>query len=555
MKSSSVVLFLVLLGGCVQVGEEPSAKDAGEIVEPTEEPATQTKQPSPEEQKEAIPPEPPPETMIFEVRVPDNTPEGDLIFLRYWHPTPPVGVSKVKNAIQMEKVAPFTYRVEVRLEDFKGRDPGYTGIEYIYVRADWWDTNTAEALTAEEADFWVHDISHWANRYRQVTFEPGKIQRDVVKRWRWFPPNGTPVENTSSITPTGTFPKRVNGIEFRSGQGITDGYLPSYDNYFEPLAQRLKNNGYTWIAVYPPWQWIDDDPPKIGNMLELGLGDPPNYPDEKLILQIKSFKKAGLKVLVAPQICCTSIDTNDRSREWQETYMDEVERFLVHYARIAQETNSDAFLFEPYLIPSDKNEEERVDQMLQAVREVYTGEIGTKVSPFILDFTEEPTYEVAGVIPDVADLTWGDSVDFILYPSEGRISPLDNPTKEQLVEGVGELLNVVKPVYDAFGKPVIVQTSEPSVKGSWKYKPFLLEGFIPGEVDDDNSWVLHEYSGQDQARIVDAYFEAIRQRPWIIGLIQFGYGHWDFPLLGSWSIRGQPAEDVWRKWNDLIYQQ
>jgi len=49
-----------------------------------------------------------PETMAFEVKVPSNTPEEDLIFLRYWHPTPPVGVSEVTNAIQMERVAPFT---------------------------------------------------------------------------------------------------------------------------------------------------------------------------------------------------------------------------------------------------------------------------------------------------------------------------------------------------------------------------------------------------------------------------------------------------------------
>jgi hypothetical protein len=495
-----------------------------------------------------------PETMAFEVKVPSNTPEEDLIFLRYWHPTPPVGVSEVTNAIQMERVAPFTYRVEVKLEDFKGRDAGYTGIEYRYVRADWWDMSTAEVLTAEEADFWVHDVSNWGDRYRQVAFDPGKIQKDVIKRWRWFPRDGIPVENTSDIVAEGTFLQRVNGIEFRSGQGIQDLYLPSYDNYFDSLAQRLKEKNYTWAAVYPPWDWIREDPlPLVGNPIDYGREDP-SYPDEKLILQIRALKKAGLKILLAPQICCTSIGTQNRSEEWKAVYLDEVEKFLVHFALIAQQTGSDAFLFEPYIIPSDRSEEERIDKMLRSVKEVYSGEVGTKVSPFILDFTDEPTYKVAGIIPGIADLSWGNSVDFILYPSEGRISSLDNPTKEQLVEGVGILLDVVKPVYDAFGKPVIVQTSEPSIKGSWKYKPFLLGGFIPGEGEEETGWELHEYSGEDQARIVDAYFEAIRQRPWIIGLIQFGYEHWDLPLLGNWSVRAKPAEDVWVKWNNLIYK-
>ena len=69
--------------------------------------------------------------------------------------------------------------------------------------------------------------------------------------------------------------------------------------------------------------------------------------------------------------------------------------------------------------------------------------------------------------------------------------------------------------------------------------------------DDDTAWEFHEYSGEDQTRLVDAYFEAVNQRPWIVGMFEFGYPFWDLPLLGGSEIRAKPAEDVWRKWNDM----
>jgi len=69
-------------------------------------PARQAEQSSPMVREETAP-EPLPETMIFELTVPDNTPVDDLIFLRYWNPTPPVDISEdeFRNTFLMKKVA------------------------------------------------------------------------------------------------------------------------------------------------------------------------------------------------------------------------------------------------------------------------------------------------------------------------------------------------------------------------------------------------------------------------------------------------------------------
>jgi predicted AAA+ superfamily ATPase len=57
-----------------------------------------------------------------------------------------------------------------------------------------------------------------------------------------------------------------------------------------------------------------------------------------------------------------------------------------------------------------------------------------------------------------------------------------------------------------------------------------------------------------QSRVVQAYFEAIKERPWVTGFFLFGYEYEERPLAVEWSARGKPAEDVWRKWNRVIYK-
>ena len=59
-------------------------------------------------------------------------------------------------------------------------------------------------------------------------------------------------------------------------------------------------------------------------------------------------------------------------------------------------------------------------------------------------------------------------------------------------------------------------------------------------------------SGEDLARVVNVYFQSIAERPWITGYSQFGYTHWENPLLPDLSVRGKPAEDLWQKWNKMI---
>lgn len=118
------------------------------------------------------------------------------------------------------------------------------------------------------------------------------------------------------------------------------------------------------------------------------------------------------------------------------------------------------------------------------------------------------------------------------------------------------MLDGVKQLYDRYQKPVFVRTAYNNVRKSWLGNTYYDISSIPWVSDPEQKLKESKYAfgPHDQARVLNAYFRAIAERPWVIGLAQFGYTHWEYPLAADLSVRGKPSEDLWRKWNALIYR-
>lgn len=511
MRIAVFMLLLAAVYGC-------SASQTGNAAEPVQE--------EPKELQTAA---------IFEVTVPKNTPEGDAINILYgaWNEE-----EQALDAIEipMEKTGEHTYTASLAADLAEGE------FEYIYSRNAWGDI-TSEYLPLRPEDSEPGNEFEYRNAKRRVALEPGKVQKDAVERWRWFPEGE--VIRKSSIEPSSNFRQRASGMEFRSGAGIQDLYIPGFEKFYNTTAEHIVSQGYNWVAVYPPWQWYEEDPPKLGNALELGVGEGPNYPsDAELRRHIKAFKDAGLRVSLEPQICCTSINREDRTDVWLDAYISEVNRFLVHHAQIAEETGAEMFLFDTF-----GADEARVTEMLHNVKKVYSGDIIVPISPFLYQ-----TDAATQTIPQAHEIPWAANADIFLFLGEGELTPKDNPTDAELKQGAGRNIDLMKPFLEEYDKPVIVRIAPFSIKQAWKGPSHYQKGRIPGESGGEDVWEYHSYSAEDQARTVNAYWQAAAEREWVAGLFNFGYWHWDMPMLPDWSIRGKPAEDAWRKWNEEIHE-
>jgi hypothetical protein len=480
----------------------------------------------------------------FKVVVPNNTPEQDNIHILI------TDIPPHSKELKMEKVGSSTYEISFSQSDL-GQAYDFPKIKYRYDRNGMGFT-TAEYLPEgikKEPKIAPEDEEGSSFAYRVTTFEEGKVQEDKIKRWRWFPEGKIVKEDISALGPTGKFLERVGGRKFLSGVGVEDLYVPQMDPFFDVLANRVKEKGYNFVVLYPPLQMKEvGGKPKIVNDLE----NNPNYPnDEKLIEHISAFKKKGLKVFMEPQVCCEANDTSNKSTSWWDTYIKEATAFLVQNAKVAEKSGVDALLFDTYNIDQEMSGySQKMQTMFNEAKKYYKGEMFAKVVPFLPEGTNSPK----GFIPDLDRMSWADDVDFFVYDAEGELSPKSNPTKAELAEGAGKLIDLTKTVYDTFGKPVLVRSSYFAVKQSWKSTPFYQSIVIPAEEKYDLGYAKGgELSTYDQARVDNAFFEAISKRPWVIGFVHFGYYHWDMPTLPHWSIRGRVAEDVWVKWNDFIF--
>lgn len=477
-------------------------------------------------------------TITFVVTVPKNTPSGDAIYMENHQ-------SNGIRAYRMKKAGSWTYRISFSPNELsRGTDGRY---HYRYVR------NRAGFHGAEHIapDDFAYREKHLGRSIPFSQVLAGGVQRDTIRRLRWFPHGNQPIKRRTALEPSGPILPRVNNTPFRSGQGIIDYWTPEFDPFVKPTARHLKSLGYGWAAIFPPWQWIKQDPlPVAGNERELGLGESPNYPnDAKLLGHLRAFRRAGLKVHLAPQLCCTTISTKDRSQAWWWQYFSEVERFILHHARLAQKARVDSFMVDLFDAQQSglPDLQSRIDGLVRKVREVYKGELGT------IMWIGGETPETASIYPSVNELTMVKDIDFYMAITTASISTSEAPTDEELKVGTGKVLDVVKELYETTGKPTIILLQSYGVQKAWKGDAYIRQKPIPGAGDNAARKKFHRFSSADQARTVHAYFEALRDRPWITGLWHFGYEFWEYPLLPDWSIRGEPAEDVFRKWNRVAY--
>jgi hypothetical protein len=249
------------------------------------------------------------------------------------------------------------------------------------------------------------------------------------------------------------------------------------------------------------------------------------------------------------------INYENKSIDWWRQYFTEIERFLIHYAKIASETGLEA-LFADITIGNtilenqqrelELFEQQRWAEIWDSIREVYDGEIGQMIWNL-------GVVKFSSTSPAADFVVWGDKLDFFYIQSEGEITSIENPNDEKLKIGVERELDAVKSFYNLYNKPIIIQTAYHSIKDCWRgFEYTQLGNSGCGESDPEDSCKF-SFSGYDQARIINIFFKSIKDKPWIIGYIHFGYWQYEMPLLPDWSIRGKAAEDVWEKWNNIIY--
>ena len=471
-------------------------------------------------------------SITFEVSAPANTPKEDIIFVKFesWKAFPLKRVSYEEGERQI-------WRGSIPISTL-----GYPGgkISYAYVRNNVHSEGT-EYFPPEREN--LEQPRHLPVELRTLEIQPGKTVKDEVLRWRWFPEDGEQPPDVPSTANRVLATPRINNELFQAGVIISDLWAEEFEALIDPTFAHLKKNNVTWIGIKPPWDYTQTDPlPKIENTTK----SVPGYPQDKLRLLIRKAKKAGFKVNLEPQICCSDPKMEGRLNKWYEEWARQLERWLEFHIKIANEEGVDLLILGPYWPESSPVEIGPIwENLVRRMRTDYNGK--TAISAGVMDIGGEvlPTAgQLAPMLP---------FIDYIVLSNWSELVRELNPSREEVVRGAKLLFNErIIPFQQKTQKPIIMIAAYPSAEGG------AMGTEAPGMEDLELSIVGPEQMStvkldlNIQAWIFDALAEEVAKHPFMVGFAPFAYPYMQLPKEPGHTIRGKPAEVILSRWYAVL---
>ncbi|WP_291634381.1 1,4-beta-xylanase [Clostridium sp.] len=243
--------------------------------------------------------------------------------------------------------------------------------------------------------------------------------------------------------------------------------------------------------------------------------------DEELILTINKCHKLGLRVILKPTVNCLDgtwrahinffdidVPCEPKWSEWFGMY----DEFILHYAKIAEETNCFMFVVGCEMVQAQRREQE-FRTLVSKVKEAYSG---------LVTYNTDKYQE--------GEVKWWDALDVISSSGYYPINDWDNQ------------LTRIKKVVEKYNKPF-----------------FFIEAGCPSRIGSSlvpNNWELQGGpSLKEQEKYYEVMFEKTKDAMWIQG---FGLWDWQSKLYeedkakndNGYDVYGKPAEKIIKKFYD-----
>lgn len=467
-------------------------------------------------------------TIAFTVQVPQNTPKHTVVYLQIRE-----GLNEWGRNLKMEKKAGNIWHLKADLRDFKNKEIGYR-----YLRNNW------GFVGAEE----FSPDSKTASRKVLVAKKPKNIN-DTVEKWRWLPKGEFVMPTISTDAGNAAFVSRVNDEKYQKGALFVDFWWGNFFDLLNSVHARLKEKGFQWIEVAPPWDYKQVNPVPI--ITSEGFGH--TYSNDELDFHLKKMKADGFKVYMASQICCADTSKASFSKEWWDAWFSEYEKYAMYFVNKANKYNVEflnitgdwvVVAASPDKRPADYKE--KLEAIYSKVKSAYKGKLGRS-----LFIGGEIGSNIPDIWPNTDSMPFMEQADFIGINWWVGLTDKNNPTQEELNANVKKLFDLrLKPLYEKYGKPIILQqVAYPSIDGGLTGK---------AGVDDVATalWELYsdkyELDLEEQAMGFEAIMKNVAETSYIIGIYPFTYWPDDFPLTKEYNVRGKPAEEVLSQWYKAI---
>jgi hypothetical protein len=283
--------------------------------------------------------------------------------------------------------------------------------------------------------------------------------------------------------------------------------------------EALANKNINWISQTPfGWQQGHDNP-EIGSNTKTPQSDQGWWGerDEGLRITTEFAKNNGIKTILKPHIWLRDEGGKWRGEikmkseeDWQKWFA-AYEGFIMHYAKLAEETQMEMLCIGTELHQTCVEREADWRNLITKIRSVYSGPL-----TYAANFSNE--YE---------DVKFWDALDYIGVQAYFPLAPNEEASVEELREGWEKPIQDLKKFSAKYNKPILfTEVGYKSTKDAgidpWEW---------PQRLNEEERQAI--FSEQTQANCFEALFLEVMDEPWIAGVHIWKW----YPNYGQNSVR------------------
>ena len=215
--------------------------------------------------------------------------------------------------------------------------------------------------------------------------------------------------------------------------------------------------------------------------------------DEGISMTTTLAKKSGIKTLLKPHLWVGKGwpgDIEMKSDSAWQSWFRNYEKFIVHYAQLAEKNKIEIFCIGTELHKTIKKEKEW-RAIIKKIKEVYKGKL-----TYASNFHEE--YE---------QVKFWDQLDYIGIQAYFSLTTNEDHTLDELKKGWNNPLTSIERVHKKFNKPVLFTEIG--------YRSDVKAGIEPWVWPQENSTI--KISEDAQANCYKAFFQTAWNKPWLEG--------------------------------------
>jgi Glycoside Hydrolase Family 113 len=296
----------------------------------------------------------------------------------------------------------------------------------------------------------------------------------------------------------------------------------------ESAISELVRNNVEWVAVIPFFYQKDE---QTHSVHVRDTYDGWSRHDSIFIKSIQQLHDKGIHVQLKPHLWMSSgwrSNINLTSRTHWDAWFDSYRINMLHYARMAQETNVELLCIGTELKTSTMQQPEKWHELIVAIKSIYHGKL---------------TY-AANWDDEYKDVDFWDQLDYIGIQAYFPLTETKNPDLESIKTGWDKHLTSLEKFSRQHNKPILFTEVGYKSEASSTIKPWEWSSYLS---------ILHKKrSNRTQLLAYEALFQKLWSQEWFAGIYIWQWDIRSTPEYAAKSLnfspRFKPAENIIAKW-------